>query len=112
MSYLDDLRRYDYLHWENPQPVTITLKHLDEEVVIDTDYGFNADASKVRQFFGGIALTSEELAWIIPAEVLAGESLELGDAITEADGTTWTINRASKARMDAQWIVTAVKNVG
>lgn len=112
MTYLDNLRRYDYLHWENPQAVTITLKHLAETVTIDTDYGFMADPAKVRQFFGSVALQNEEVGWIIPVEVLAGETLELGDTIGESDGTTWTINRASKVRLDTQWIVTAVKNVG
>lgn len=111
MSYLDDIRQNDYLHWEDPQSVTLTIKRTSEEVSIDTDYAFRADATKARQAFGGIVLENTEIPWIIPVAVLNGETIEPGDTIEELDGTVWTINRRMLARMDSQYLTTAVQNV-
>lgn len=115
MAYLDDIRLYDYLHWENPQSVEVAFIREAGTDRKETDYAFRMDATKARVIFGGVSLTNDERSWILPANELIVDSEQFdprpGDTITEVDDTVWTINRVQKVRNDSQFVVTAIKQV-
>lgn len=115
MAYLDDIRQYDYLHWEMPLSVTVTIRRASGDTEIETDYAFRLDSTRARSAFGGVALANDERGWIVPANELLVDAtqhaLQQGDTIAEDDGTTWTITRVQTVRNDAQFVVAAVKNV-
>jgi hypothetical protein len=109
MAYLDDIAAYAHLTWENPQSVTFTAKRSAGDTAVSVAYAIRMDASKAREFFGGVALGEDETVWILPNTLLSSQTVEVSDTITEG-ATVWTVQGSQRVRFNHQWLARCRKN--
>lgn len=75
------------------------------------------DLAKASAAFGGVEITTNEVAFILPVALIENEQVRTGDRLYEAleddveeDTDFWIVQRSQLVRFNTQWTVTAVRN--
>lgn len=103
--------------WQNvvdgTETVTLTLKRTAGATVLNNIAGvLRRGLSKADASFGGLSLAGDEVVFNIPNSQLDGNTLEVGDVITDGSAVIFTLVRAARLAGGSRWRCICRKQVG
>lgn len=116
----------EYLYWDNPEPVTVTIKSPDplspgspSLYAIQVEIAFREDLDRESSMRLDVQSTEDITVWNIPSALLQRSSvrqeLREGDTILDGEGVTWLVVRTTEMRIGSSrlhWVATCTKQRG